>query len=78
VSGQRVVEPFGGNQVVDRIMGCDGVRVEMGGGFWHAGCMNTPGGAPLSLRKAVDTLILLAFSVLFDIAVIVLNRRKHA
>jgi len=26
----------------------------------------------------VDTLILLAFSVLFDIAVIVLNRRKHA
>jgi hypothetical protein len=30
------------------------------------------------MRKAVDTLILLAFSVLFDLAVLVLNRRKRA
>jgi hypothetical protein len=30
------------------------------------------------MRKAVDTLILLAFSVLFDVAVLVLNRRKRA
>ena len=30
------------------------------------------------MRKAVDTLVLLAFSVLFDLAVLVLNRRKRA
>jgi hypothetical protein len=30
------------------------------------------------MRKALDTLVLLAFSVLFDLAVLVLNRRKRA
>jgi len=46
--------------------------------FGRLSAMSEPGGSYLSLRKAVDTLILLAFSVLFDIAVIVLNRRKRA
>jgi hypothetical protein len=32
----------------------------------------------LSWRKAVDTLILLVFSTLFNLAVVVLNRRKRA